>query len=323
MGRNVLTLCFFWILSGIEIHAQYQTAVKITNSDGGTMHRRIENQLTAILSEFNAASTDKRAINWSGLNITEAAKTRIEGLWRSGRFRCKETDVSENILNLPGGGYQMRNIDFIVTDVVDSTHHENAVISFTANGELDDLYFGLEMHDYKKIMRGGADLTDFRRRQMILDFLENFRTAYNRKDLPFLQNTFSENALIIVGRVVSEKKVDAPDYLSSLGKQKVELIRMNKSQYMDNLKKVFTSNRFIDVGFDNIEIVRHGHKKDIYGVKLVQKWRSSGYSDAGYLFLMIDFEDEQNPLIHVRSWQPQDATSTDEVIDLGDFDLVK
>jgi hypothetical protein len=171
-------------------------------------------------------------------------------------------------------------------------------------------------------MNQGTTLKDFRRRQIILDFLENFRTAYNRKDLAMLQSTFSENALIIVGKVIQEK-TDGPNYLSSLGKKRVELVRYNKQQYMSNLQKVFSRNKFIDVSFDDIEIVKHGMREDIYGVNLRQLWRSTTYGDEGYLFLMIDFEDETHPLVHVRAWQPEKDTQVDELIELGDFDVIK
>ena len=38
---------------------------------------------------------------------------------------------------------------------------------------------------------------------------------------------------------------------------------------------------------------------------------------------MVDFEDEQRPLIHVRAWQPEKDTELKDVIELGDFDVIK
>ena len=41
-------------------------------------------------------------------------------------------------------------------------------------------------------------------------------------------------------------------------------------------------------------------------MRLRQEWRSSTYSDEGYLFLLWDFpEDGGDPIIHVRTWQPE------------------
>jgi hypothetical protein len=218
--------------------------------------------------------------------------------------------------------FQVRNLPLVITTSEGDPKTEEGVFTLTASGQLDDLYFGIEQHRYKDVMAKGIDLKDFRRRQMILDFLENFRTAYNRKDLDMLQKTFSENALIIVGKVI-EEKTDGPNLMSSLGAKRVEMVRYNKQQYMGNLQTVFSRNQFIDVSFDDIEVMRHGTKDYLYGVNLRQVWRSSNYSDDGYLFLLIDFEDESHPLVHVRAWQPHKDTRMEEVIELGDFDVVK
>lgn len=32
---------------------------------------------------------------------------------------------------------------------------------------------------------------------------------------------------------------------------------------------------------------------------------SSTYGDKGYLFLMVDINDPENPIIKVRTWQPE------------------
>ena len=63
----------------------------------------------------------------------------------------------------------------------------------------------------------------------------------------------------------------------------------------------------------------------IFGVTLKQHWNSSNYSDVGYLFLMINFEDEMNPSIQVRTWQPDKYNGKplprDEVFSLDMFSI--
>ena len=63
---------------------------------------------------------------------------------------------------------------------------------------------------------------------------------------------------------------------------------------------------------------------------LHQGYTSDHYHDDGYLFLLWDFRDEQQPQIHVRTWQPDaynaDGTGTkripkDEIFSLSDFDI--
>ena len=40
---------------------------------------------------------------------------------------------------------------------------------------------------------------------------------------------------------------------------------------------------------------------ETYGIQIKQDYYSSNYGDHGYLFLMVDFNDPENPSIKVRN----------------------
>jgi beta-xylosidase len=89
---------------------------------------------------------------------------------------------------------------------------------------------------------------------------------------------------------------------------------------------VFKNNKYIDVQFDEIEVMNHPVHQDIYGVTLRQVWGSSSYNDTGWVFLLIDFTDEYEPCINVRTWQPEkysDGRIIDrsEIFSLNDINL--
>ena len=42
-----------------------------------------------------------------------------------------------------------------------------------------------------------------------------------------------------------------------------------------------------------------------FGVYIRQDYYSNTYSDTGFLFLMLDVTDPENPLIQYRTWQPE------------------
>jgi hypothetical protein len=304
-----------------NVCAQSRTVFSVGNNNSSAFHRSVEKNVSDVLTEFNTAFVEKRALDFSNFSLSESAKQRIEALWSNTHFYCNEVALSENVIK-QGDAFQVRNIPLFISDTEGNTGKEEGIIVFDENARIEDVYFGIEAQKYKSLLKQGTSLTDFKRRQIILDFLDNFRTAYNRKDLDMLDKTFSDNALIIVGKVISEKK-NGPDMMNSLGSQRVELIQYNKQQYINNLKNIFLKNSFIDVSFDEIEIVKHGTRDEIYGVNLRQSWRSSSYKDEGYLFLMIDFEDETHPIVHVRAWQPTKDTPSESIIELGDFDIVK
>jgi len=315
-------LIFFLVIAGHQSYAQNRTVVLFKNSNKSELHHKMEKNLSDLLTGFNIAFRQGSKPDMQTSVITSSAMTRIEALWRTASFYAPETEIRENLLNMPGGGYQIRNIQLNLKDTNGSFSSQEAVINLDASGSVEDLYFGIEQNRYKALLQMGTDMNDFRRRQIILDFLENFRTSYNRKDLELLEKTFSDNALIIVGKVMNEIP-NSPEMMLSLGEKKVQFIRYSKQQYLTNLNRVFKQNSLIDVRFDDIQIIKHPGFKDIYGVNLQQSWKSSTYSDEGYLFLMIDFENENQPLIHVRSWQPYKGTEKKDVIELGDFDIIK
>ena len=169
-----------------------------------------------------------------------------------------------------------------------------------------------------KIMQGKLSETDAKRRHMILNYCEHFRTAYTTKDIDFLRQVFSDKALIIVGNVV--KPISKDDKFQA--EPKVTYAIHSKRDYINRLSKVFAANKKIDVKFSGFRILRHPTMDGIYGVTLRQQYKSDRYSDDGYLFLLWDFRDKSMPLIHVRTWQPaQSIAAGNDVISIQDFNL--
>lgn len=184
------------------------------------------------------------------------------------------------------------------------------------------------MNRYEELMAEKESELDYARRQIIVDFIENFRTAYNRKDNAMLNSVFSDKALIITGRVVKEKP-NSDMTRMTLNNNKVVYIKQTKQEYLTKLAQVFKTVKYINVKFSDIEITEHPKFDNIYGVTLRQLWRTNRYQDEGFLFLMIDFRDSDNPLIQVRTWQPYKdmagniVTQRKDVFHLGSFRIVR
>lgn len=152
-----------------------------------------------------------------------------------------------------------------------------------------------------KIVNGKLSEPDAKNRRMILNYVEHLRTSYTTKDIYFLEQLFSENALIVVGKVIRTAPNKETGYLPPA---QVEYNVKSKREYLDRLKQVFKANKNIDLKFSDFHIMRHPTVPGLYGVSLRQGYTSDLYSDDGYLFLLWDFRDETAPKIHVRTWQP-------------------
>lgn len=70
---------------------------------------------------------------------------------------------------------------------------------------------------------------------------------------------------------------------------------------MRKLKMCFQSNQFINIRFADNDVVKMGAGGETYGIQIKQDYYSSNYGDHGYLFLMVDFNDPENPSIKVRN----------------------
>lgn len=306
--------------------------VKVTISDGidnMTVKAKMEAAISKILTEANAAQQAGRQMHYSKLGVSSQVQGALAALWDNSPFVCLDEEIVEHCIKT-GTGYQVRNIPLILkpvnpSDIAEDEDYQEAVISFDREGNVTSFYLSISMHLYMNVVKSNKDITDLRRRQLILDYVEQFRTSYNQKDIDFLEAVFSDDALIITGRVIKRKRNDGislPD--------KIEYKKQTKKQYLNNLSAAFKNNKYLKVTFDEIEVMRHPINKDFYGVTLHQGWTSDRYHDDGYVFLLWDFRDEAHPQIHVRTWQPDSYNKDgkgsqripkEEIFSLSDFDL--
>jgi hypothetical protein len=214
-----------------------------------------------------------------------------------------------------GKGYQVRNIPLSLKGKDGTVGKEMGVVTLNSVGEIVAFYFAAAVLDLSLLdWDEKKDIIEYSRRKRILEVVEQFKTAYNRKDVQTIDDFFSDFALIIVGQVI--KKEAKSDFNRFTG-DKVVYKLADKKQYLQQIKTLFAKNAFIDVKFDDIKISKHSTIPEIYGINLVQNWNSPSYKDKGNLFLMIDFRNENNIKIHVRAWQPLDT----ETLDLSNFDF--
>ncbi len=300
--------------------------VNFTVSDGIdniTIKSKIESSVSRLLSEINAAQEVGRSLNFSAMgNVDTRMQQSMAMLWENSPFICTDEEIIEHCITT-GTGYQVRNIPLLMKPTGEREFNEDeyqeAVISFDKQGNLESFYLSISMNLYMNVIKSNLELTDLRRRQLILDYVEQFRTAYTQKNINYLNQVFSDDALIITGKVITTKHAEG------FTSQKIQYNKQSKDQYIRNLRGVFARNSYIKVTFDEIEVMRHPVNPKFYGVTLLQGWTSGRYHDDGYLFLLWDFTNESAPQIHVRTWQPDKiggkALPKDEVFSLSDFDI--
>jgi len=319
---KILILLTFLITVTLNCFSQYSTIVNIGSIYNGALKSRMDANSTKLLTEINNSYANGTIPSLSGIDMTAEAKSHILALWETSPFRCKETEIIENIV-INNKDLELRNILIYMKKANLSEQNTEARIDYTNRGIIDDFQLTLKNKQIINVMSEGIGVVDIRRRQIIINFVENFKTAYNRRDISYLNKVFSEDALIITGRVINVAPMNR-EYMRLTNSQQIVYRRENKITYISNLQKIFDANSYLNITFEELEVVLHPQNPDYYGVRVKQSWDAIGfrpYSDIGYLFLLIDFTNEDSPIIHVRTWQPHKVDGRelrrDELIDIG------
>lgn len=314
-------LCFlfglFVMLSGYAQRVNFEFSDGI---EGGTLKTKMEHQMSSLLSAINEANAVNADVNFSGIDITDDASASLTMTWEQVHFSIEDDDIVDHCISLPGksGGFRIQNIGVLMNPKEESGYdgekRREIYIDFDKTGKIVDFNFTLGMNMYTEILKKGEELGDLDRRMQIIDWCEHFAKAYCDKNMKFMQTIFSDDAIIITGKMTMQRvRTD----MGMKDQAKVKYVQQTKAQYLSNLSKVFASNSYVNVKFDDYTVIRHGAKPNYYGVTLRQKWHTARYSDEGTVFLIWDFTNEEAPRILVRTWQP----TTEKAFKMGDFKL--
>ena len=318
------------ILGAVYSYAQPVSLRINSGADDSSLRQKIEQNVSALLTQINTADTNASTLDFSGIIISDAAQSSLEMLWENARFHCSEQEIVERLLTTYDNSFQIRNIPILISEgqgIASDEIYQEAAIDFDADGTITSFYFGLKSNQYREVMKNGSDVEDLRMRQIILDYVEHFRTAYVQKDIYFLDQVFSDDALIITGKVIRARTDD----IHPVVMEHIQYTEYSKKQYLNRLKNhIFPNAKYIHVDFSEVKVSRHPTNSNFYGVRVRQAYDSGFYSDDGYLFMLWDFSDEYHPQIHVRTWQPywMDEEKTrqipdNQVIDINSFKGIK
>lgn len=191
------------------------------------------------------------------------------------------------------------------------------------SGTVTDINFGVFPALYTEFADAARDDEDWKRRQVIVKFMERYRTGFLSRDADFVAKMFAEEAIVIVGRVLKPGEAKNPYQYVPEGKQQpsTEYVKLTKTEYIDRQRKLFKQNDDMFLGFSSFSIHRKNQQPGVYGISLRQNYQADTYADEGHLFLLVDFNGKE-PQIYVRAWQPNEW-SDDALIGLSNFTVLK
>ena len=285
----------------------------------------LQKNIAQIFSACNRYQED-RSFNLVSIKplFTSRAFNEFAQLADINKLYFPDNQIETNLIESGKNSYEIRDIRVRISkDGPNKPPIQYLVMHFDVNGIVEAVYFSLPKQQYQAVLNAGESKLDQQNRQQIINFIERYRTSYNRRDSLLIEQMFSNDALIVVGRVFKRAKQTRYNIENTiLSDGDIQFLRLSKFSYLERLRGVFRRNEFLNIEFEEITVQRHPQFNQIYGVSLAQKWESSTYSDIGYLFLMVDFANPDFPILHVRSWQPQ-RFSDGSTLSIFDFNVIE
>ena len=204
-----IVLFMFALLAVISVKA---ITVTITVDEGfgnPTIIERMQTNLGQVLTEINNAYNEKRDVNTASLQMDDHAKNMLVTLWSTVHFYCDDEEVVDRCWPLQKS-YLLRQIPLILEpqdESFTSGTYQEAVVEFDKTGKITDFRFALDAQLSESMERCGS-VVETERRMIILDYIEQFRTAYCTKDINFMEKIFSDDAVIITGKVIRTRPND-------------------------------------------------------------------------------------------------------------------
>lgn len=180
---------------------------------------------------------------------------------------------------------------------------EDVTFRFDKDGRIDSIAFTLPDSIEALLFDAGFRWNNHSR-LLMMEFMENYQTAYSLKRLDYIESVFSDDALIIVGKALKTGAVGRMD-TPLFNDPQVELTRYTKAEYIRRLRSSFASKEYINIGFEDIDIAKMTKGGEIYAIHIKQYYHSNNYADTGYLTLLVDMRDSAKPTIHIRVWNPK------------------
>lgn len=149
-------------------------------------------------------------------------------------------------------------------------------------------------------------------RYSLLTFMEDYQTAFSIQNLAYIKKIFSNDALIITGKMVDDKRSQRfmdGDALNMTPRSNVVYKYQTKDQYMSHLENLFSKNTWTHLEFEENEISKANTggllDHEVMWIEIRQNWTSaSGYNDTGVLALQINLKPSGSQ-INVRTWSPE------------------
>lgn len=226
----IATLCLLFSQSKAQ-------SLHVSLSDGSPQKNTIvsstERNLSALLNQIDKAyQNNTKQVSFDGVKISDYAKTIInDALWSNIHFRLNKKNIEDHLW-IFSKTMEVRHIPFKLEEGRSNRDYQEAIIEFDLNGVIQSFSFQDEQTLFESL-ESGNKTADVKNQLIIWKWVERLRTAYNEKDTVFLNDIYSDDAVIISGSVYTVKRRD-----SHIRDFAVKYNKQTKDQYLTKLKRM-------------------------------------------------------------------------------------
>ena len=171
--------------------------------------------LAAVLTEVNRAQAAGEQLSMGPLKMDEFAKKSLARIWAVTPFIFPDQEFVEKCTSFKNGTMMVRHVPLQIKPVGETYGMDNiqeAIVEFDRQGIITD--FRLTLSSQSGLDMDHCGVAEIENEHIIKKQLEQFRTAYNQKDIQTIEAMFSDDALIITGKVIQRRSrggVHPPD----------------------------------------------------------------------------------------------------------------
>ena len=157
------------LLPSLGIAQQVNTDILITSTVNEGLKKQATASIQGALQAFQVAYSQQSEPNLPDSFFTERGREAVLELWSRTPFRCIYTLIDGPLLRRSVDNlYEFRGVTLHLEDASGEFFREEGLFVIDRDGRITDFKFGLGTQSYTQILEERKDVSDFRKRQIIL-----------------------------------------------------------------------------------------------------------------------------------------------------------
>lgn len=195
-----------------------------------------------------------------------------------------------------------RSLKIVIINKDDETESiENLIVIFDPKDrKISGLTLGLDNKQAQEIV--DQQYLKEEVRIFLLDFIEDFRTAFVLRQVDYVESVLGFNPVIIKNRNAETKTglrnpfENNPVFIDNI---------KYKEEYITKIQRIYENAQNPGLNYMHIDFQRPGRDGKLLGIRLYKDFYYPKTGGTGHLFFLFNIEDASQPILLLSTWQPE------------------